>query len=100
MDLQEKCWTSGDMKGGPYRLSRPGSPTDNAIVESFNGRLRQECLNENWFMSLEDARRALDEKKTYDTWQQGLLQIFAAVQENKPFILNVYRCEVGGAKRS
>ena len=41
---------------------------------------------------LEDARRALDKKKTYDTWQQGLLQIFEAVQENKPFILNVYRC--------
>ena len=41
---------------------------------------------------LEDAKRALDEKKTYDTWQQGLLQIFEAVQENKPFITNVYRC--------
>lgn len=41
---------------------------------------------------LEDAKRALDEKKTYDTWQQWLLQIFEAVQENKPFILNVYRC--------
>ena len=41
---------------------------------------------------LEDAKRALDEKKTYDTWQQGLLQIFKAVQENKPFILNVYHC--------
>ena len=41
---------------------------------------------------LEDAKRALDEKKTYDTWQQGLLQIFEAVPENKPFILNVYRC--------
>ncbi len=41
---------------------------------------------------LEDARRALDEKKTYDTWQQGLLQIFEAVQQNKPFILNVYHC--------
>ncbi len=41
---------------------------------------------------LEDAKRALDEKKTYNTWQQGLLQIFEAVQENKPFILNVYRC--------
>ena len=39
---------------------------------------------------LEDAKRALDEKKTYDTWQQGLLQIFKAVQENKSFILNVY----------
>lgn len=41
---------------------------------------------------LEDAKRALEKKKTYDTWQQGFLQIFKAVQENKPFILNVYRC--------
>ena len=39
---------------------------------------------------LEDAKRALEGKKTYETWQQGLLQIFEAVQENKPFILNVY----------
>ena len=44
------------------------------------------------WVCMEDAKRALDEKKTYDTWQQGLLQIFEAVQENKPFILNVYRC--------
>ena len=41
---------------------------------------------------LEDAKRALDEKKTCETWQQGFLQIFEAVQENKVFILNVYRC--------
>lgn len=41
---------------------------------------------------LEDAKQALDEKKTSETWQQGLLQIFEAVQKNKPFILNVYRC--------
>lgn len=41
---------------------------------------------------LEDARKALAEKKTYDTWQQGFLQIFEAVRENKPFIMNVYRC--------
>lgn len=41
---------------------------------------------------LEDARQALDEKKTCETWHQGLLQIFEAMQENKPFILNVYRC--------
>ena len=39
----------------------------------------------------EDARKALEEKKTYDTWQQGFLQIFEAVRENKPFIMNVYR---------
>ncbi len=41
---------------------------------------------------LEDARRALEQKKTHDTWQQGLLQIFQAVRDNRPFILNVYRC--------
>ncbi|CCY59550.1 putative dihydroxyacetone kinase regulator [Clostridium sp. CAG:632] len=41
---------------------------------------------------LEDARKALEEKKTYDTWQQGFLQIFEKVKENKPFIMNVYRC--------
>ena len=39
----------------------------------------------------EDAAKALAGKKTYETWQQGLLQILEAVQENKPFILNVYR---------
>ncbi|WP_411706441.1 integrase core domain-containing protein [Edaphovirga cremea] len=36
--------------------SRTGKPTDNVKLESFNGRLRQVWLNENWFMSLEDAR--------------------------------------------
>ena len=41
---------------------------------------------------LEDARKALDEKKTHDTWQQGFIQILYAVRENKPFIMNVYRC--------
>lgn len=41
---------------------------------------------------LEDARKALEEKKTYETWQQGFIQIFEAVQANKPFIMNVYRC--------
>ena len=41
---------------------------------------------------LEDATRALAGKKTYDTWSEGLVQIFDAVYENKPFILNAYRC--------
>jgi putative transposase len=36
-------------------FSRPGKPTDNAFIEAFNGRLREECLNQNWFLSLEDA---------------------------------------------
>ncbi len=41
-------------------FSRPGKPTDNAFIESFNGRLRQECLNQNWFTSLDDARRLIE----------------------------------------
>lgn len=40
---------------------------------------------------LEDGKKALRDKKTYDTWQEGLGQIFEAVMENKPFIMNVYR---------
>lgn len=39
---------------------------------------------------VEDATRALKGKKTYDTWEEGLLSIFQAVRDNKPFIMNVY----------
>ena len=41
---------------------------------------------------LEDATKALQGKKTYDTWPEGLMQVFEVVLENKPFILNAYRC--------
>jgi putative transposase len=44
-------------RGVRIDFSRPGTPTDNATVESFNGRLRQKCLNDSGFMSLEDALR-------------------------------------------
>lgn len=51
--------------GGELDFSRRGTPTDNALVESFNGRLRQECLNEHWFLSLADARRKIDEWRRF-----------------------------------
>ena len=41
-------------------FSRPGKPTDNAYIESFNGTLRRECLNTQWFLSLTDAQQQLD----------------------------------------
>lgn len=41
--------------------SRPGKPSDNGFVESFNGRLRDECLNQNIFVSLVEARRLIEE---------------------------------------
>lgn len=45
-------------------FSRPGKPTDNAFVESFNGRLRDECLNTHWFLSLDDARAKIEVWRT------------------------------------
>ena len=41
-------------------FSRRGKPTDNAAIESFNGRFREECLNIHWFASLEDAQEKID----------------------------------------
>lgn len=38
-------------------FSRPGKPTDNCFIESFNGRLREECLNQHWFHNLEEANQ-------------------------------------------
>lgn len=38
----------------------PGKPVQNAVIESFNGRFRDECLNEHWFLSLADARRIVE----------------------------------------
>ena len=40
-------------------FSRPGKPTDNPFIESFNGSFRDECLNVNWFLSLEDAKEKI-----------------------------------------
>lgn len=46
-------------KGVTLEFSRPGKPTDNPYIEAFNGRLRQECLDQNWFLSIEDAREKI-----------------------------------------
>jgi putative transposase len=45
-------------------FSRPGKPTDNCYVETFNGSLRDECLNVHWFETLEDA------KATIEAWRR------------------------------
>ncbi len=46
-------------------FSRPGKPTDNAFIESFNARFRLECLNEHWFLTLDDARQMIE------AWRQA-----------------------------
>lgn len=46
------------------RLIEPGKPNQNAYIESFNGRLRDECLNEHWFVNLDHARKVIE------TWRR------------------------------
>jgi putative transposase len=56
---------------------RPGKPVDNAHIESFNGRLRDECLNSKWFESLDDARKALqDWRRDYNVSEPRTLYSF------------------------
>jgi putative transposase len=51
-------------------FSRPEKPIDNAYIESFNGSYRDECLNINWFLSLEDAREKIEEwRREYNEWR-------------------------------
>jgi putative transposase len=51
-------------RGVRLEFIQPGRPVQNAYIESFNGRLRDECLNANWFTSLSDARRKIE------TWRK------------------------------
>ena len=51
-------------RGVQLRLIEPGKPKQNAYIESFNGRLRDECLNEHWFPNLLQARAVIE------TWRR------------------------------
>lgn len=55
-------------RGVRLEFIQPGKPTQNAYAESFNGRLRDECLNANWFTSLTDAQRKIE------AWRQDYNQ--------------------------
>lgn len=46
-------------------FSRPGKPTDNGFIEAFNSKLRAECLNAHWFLTLADAREKLEDWRQY-----------------------------------
>ena len=45
---------------GALHFIEPGKPVQNAFIESFNGKFRDECLNQNWFMSLAEARQIIE----------------------------------------
>ena len=55
-------------RGVKLQFIRPGKPVENAYIESFNGRVRDECLNQHWFLSLSDARRIIEMwRESYNT---------------------------------
>lgn len=56
--------TWAHQRGITLRLIEPGKPNQNAYIESFNGRLRDECLNEHWFMNLAHAKAIIE------TWRK------------------------------
>jgi putative transposase len=47
-------------RGVALVFSRPGKPTDNAVIEAFNSRFRDECLNVHWFATVEEARQIIE----------------------------------------
>ena len=55
-DLDQWAWASQVR----LRFIEPGRPTENGLVESFNGKFRDECLNQNWFVNLRDARERIE----------------------------------------
>jgi putative transposase len=50
-----------EKRGITLHFIDPGKPNQNAFIESFNGKFRDECLNGHWFTTLEDARRTIEE---------------------------------------
>lgn len=53
-------WAYEHEHGVQLDFSRPGKPTDNPFIESFNGSFRDECLNVHWFLSLADAQEKIE----------------------------------------
>jgi putative transposase len=62
-------------------FSRPGKPTDNSFIKSFNGKFRNECLNTHWFLSLDDARQKMEEVRPH-----------SAISNKAPVTRRRYRC--------
>jgi putative transposase len=64
--------------------SLPGKPTDNGFIEAFNSKLRAECLNAHWFMSLAEAREKLD------AWRRDFNEVrpHSAIGYNVPIALH------------
>ena len=81
-------------RGVTLDFSRPGKPTDNAFIESFNGKFRSECLNAHWFMCLADATEKCE------AWRRDYNEVrpHSAIG-NKPPVTLVERSADHGLRR-
>jgi putative transposase len=68
---------------------RPGKPVENAHIESFNGRLRDECLNSQWFQSIDEAKRTIEHWR----WEYNELRPHSALGDMAP---SHYAAEIVG----
>lgn len=57
---REGLFSWAQNRGIQLSYSRPGKPTDNAYIESFNGKFRDDCLNQHWFSNLKEARQIIE----------------------------------------
>jgi len=79
-------------RGVELDFSRPGKPTDNAFIESLNGKFRTECLNAHWFLSLADARRKCE------LWRRDLYEFPAVKRAFPTFFLAQSLCAYAPAE--
>lgn len=77
-----------EQRGVRLKFIEPGKPVQNAFIESFNGRLREECLNANWFLNVSDARRRIEawrrhynQERPHSSLDYRTPNEFAALQE-------------------
>ncbi len=83
-------------------FSRPGKPTDNPFIESFNGSFRDEYLNTNWFLSLEDAREKIEQwRNEYNKFRphgslDGKIPHEVFEERNKEPNLSTLKCDCQG----
>jgi putative transposase len=70
-------------RGVTLDFSRPGKPTDNSFIKSFNGKFRSECLNTHWFPSLDDARQKMED------WRRDYNEVrpYSAIGNKAPISL-------------
>jgi putative transposase len=71
VDHEEAIWCPGytaHARGVKLASIQPGEPTQNACIKSFNGRLRDECLNDHWFSTLHEVRVLIEAwRKDYNS---------------------------------